>query len=83
MSAVHSNGKPSGKAPVPSSWQQKFFLVGAGQISFCLSGPHLAEGQDTNVPAVIQRKLSLAIFRSLHGCSSKRLLSYSIMIIIM
>lgn len=55
----------------------------AGQICFCLSGHRLAEGKDTNVPAVIQRKLSLAIFRSVQGCGSKRLLSYSIMVIIM
>lgn len=61
----------------------KGFLVTTGQICFCLSRHSLAEGQDTNVPAVIQRKLSLDIFRSVQGYRSKRLLSYSIMIIIM
>ena len=42
-------------------------FVWAGQIGFCLSGHRLAEGQGTNVPAVIQRKLSLATFRSVPG----------------
>lgn len=82
-SAVHSKGSHLGKAPIPSLLAAKAFLVRAGGIRFCLSGHRLAEGQDTNVPAVIQRKLSLAVFRSLKGCGSKRPLSYSIMIIIM
>lgn len=29
------------------------FTVGVGQIGFCMSGHCLAEGKDTNVPAVI------------------------------
>lgn len=30
MSAIHSDGKPSGKAAVLSSWQQTFFSCGGG-----------------------------------------------------
>lgn len=58
-SAVNVKGSHLGKAPIPSLLAAKASLVRAGQIRFCLSGHRLAEGQDTNVPAVIQRKLSL------------------------